>query len=180
MNLQEIEALYLKRQSCRAFSDKDVPDELVTQICRLSLLAPSACNAQPWELIAVKGERKREVAKGLQDLGMNKFVSDAPVLIAVLEGKSNLTAKLGERLKRADFTHNDIGIMVAHLVLAAEAAGLNTCILGWCNEKKLRAALELDDKANVTEVIALGYAQDGYEIRPKKRTPLQDTYKLLK
>lgn len=180
MNLEELKELYLRRQSCRAFSEKEVPDELVEEICSLALLAPSACNAQPWKLVAVKGERAKEVAKGLQDLGMNKFVSSAPVLIAVVEGKSNLSARAGGRLKDNDFLHNDIGILVAHLVLAAEAAGLGSCILGWRNEKTLRTALELDDKAKIPEVVAIGYPEEGYPVREKKRKPLEDTFSFLK
>ena len=83
INLQELEELYLRRQSCRAFSEKPVDDGLIKEICRLALLSPSACNSQPWKLIAVTGEKAKELAKGLQDLGMNKFATDAPVLVAV-------------------------------------------------------------------------------------------------
>ena len=180
MNLNELEQLYLKRQSCREFSEKDVPDELIQKICELALLAPSACNAQPWKLIAVKGEKKDALAKAVQGMGMNKFVSSAPVLIAVLEGKSNLAAKTGGKLGDSDFVHNDIGIMTAHLVLAAEAAGLGTCIIGWRNEKTIRSVLALDEKARIPHVVALGYPPEGYEVRQKKRKPLDETYKLMK
>ena len=180
MNLEELKKLYLRRQSCRAFSNREVPDELVEEICSLALLAPSACNSQPWKLVAVKGERAKEVAKGLQDLGMNKFASDAPVLIAVVEGKGNLSARVGTRFKHNDFLHNDIGILVAHLVLAAEAAGLSSCILGWRNEKTLRTALELDDKAKIPEVVAIGYPAEDYPIREKNRKPLEETFSFLK
>ena len=180
MKLDELKELYLHRQSCRAFSKREVPEELIDEICALALLAPSACNAQPWKLVAVKGERAKQVAKGLQDLGMNKFVSDAPVLIAVVEGKSNLSARAGTRLKDNDFLHNDIGILVGHLVLAAEAAGLGSCILGWRNEKTLRTALGLDEKAKIPEVVAIGYPEEGYPVREKKRKPLEETYVFLK
>ena len=180
MELSELETLYLKRQSCREFSDKPISDELVQKICELALLSPSACNAQPWELIAVKGEKKDALAKAVQGLGMNKFVSNAPVLIAVLEGKSNIAAKTGGRFGDSDFLHNDIGILTAHLVLAAEAAGLGSCIIGWRNEKSIRAILELDEKARIPHVIALGYPPEGYEIRQKKRKPLGETFTFIK
>ena len=179
MNLQEIEELFLHRQSCRSFSNKPVSEELISQICRLALLSPSACNAQPWKLIAVTGEKAKELAKGLQDMGMNKFASEAPVLVAVVEGKSNLTAKVGARYKDNDFTHNDLGILTAHLVLAADAAGLGSCILGWRNEKKLRPILGLGEKDRIPEVIALGYPTDDYPTRPKKRTPLDETFTII-
>ena len=143
MDIKDIEKLYLHRQSCRSFDlERPVSDELLREVCRLALLAPSACNSQPWKLLAVTGEKAKQLATGVQDLGMNKFASDAPAFIVVLEDTGNLTATVGSRFKNTDFLHNDIGIMTAHLVLAAEAAGLATCILGWRSEEKLRAALE--------------------------------------
>ena len=131
MNLSDIKALYTHRQSCRAFDGKPVPEQLLKEICELALLAPSACNAQPWHLYAVTGEKVKDVAACVQGLGMNKFANDAGAFVVVTEGKSNLTARLGDRLKDQNFTPGDIGIMTAHLVLAAEAAGLASCILGW-------------------------------------------------
>ena len=65
MNLEEIEKLYLHRQSCRAFDkSREVPRELLEKVCNLALLAPSACNSQPWLLYCVtaKKQRKRQRA----------------------------------------------------------------------------------------------------------------------
>ncbi len=174
MDLKELEQLYLKRQSCRSFSDTVVPDELLREICRIALLAPSACNAQPWKLYLVTGERKNAVAACLQELGMNKFASKASALVAVTEGKSNLTARAGAKLQDNEFTRNDLGILTAHLVLAAEAAGVGSCIIGWRNEEKLRAALGLKWDVRIPEVVALGYPEEGCVIREKRRKPLDE------
>lgn len=179
MELEDIEQLYRNRQSCRAFDGREVPADLVKRICAAALLAPSACNAQPWKLVAVLGEKRKEVAGCLQGLGMNKFASDAGALVAVCEGKSNLTAKLGGRMKNTDFTANDLGILTAHLVIAAEAAGVSSCILGWRNEEKLREALGIRDPVRIPVVVALGYAKAGDPVRPKNRKPLEETFFLL-
>lgn len=179
MELEDIEQLYRNRQSCRAFDGREVPADLVKRICAAALLAPSACNAQPWKLVAVLGEKRKEVAGCLQGLGMNKFASDAGALVAVCEGKSNLTAKLGGRMKNTDFTANDLGILTAHLVIAAEAAGVSSCILGWRNEEKLREALGIRDPVRIPVVVALGYAKAGDPVRPKNRKPLEETFLLL-
>lgn len=179
MELEDIEQLYRNRQSCRAFDGREVPADLVKRICAAALLAPSACNAQPWKLVAVLGEKRKEVAGCLQGLGMNKFASDAGALVAVCEGKSNLTAKLGGRMKNTDFTANDLGILTAHLVIAAEAAGVSSCILGWRNEEKLREALGIRDPVRIPVVVALGYAKAGDPVRPKTRKPLEETFLLL-
>ena len=180
MNLSDIKALYTHRQSCRAFDGRPVPERLLQEVCELALLAPSACNAQPWHLYAVTGEKIRDVAACVQGLGMNKFANDAGAFVVVAEGKSNLTARLGDRLKDQNFTPGDIGIMTAHLVLAAEAAGLASCILGWRSEKKLRTLLALSEETRIPYVVALGYAREGEPIRPKKRKPTEETLTFLK
>ncbi len=175
-NLDELEQLYLTRQSCRAFDgNRTVAPALLERICRLALLSPSACNAQPWKIYVVTGEKAKTLARGLQDMGMNKFASEAPALIAITESKGNITASVGARIKDNDFTHNDIGILTVHLVLAAEAAGLQSCILGWRNEKKICEALSLSMGTRIPEVVAIGYAVEGYEIRPKKRKSEKET-----
>ena len=70
--------------------------------------------------------------------------------------------------------------MTAHLVLAADAAGLSTCILGWRSEKKLREILGLSEKVRIPHIVAVGYAAEGYEIREKKRKSLEDTFSLVR
>ena len=179
MQLTDIEALYMQRQSCREFSGKAVERELLQEVCRIALLAPSACNAQPWQLVVAAGEKKQEVAACLQGMGMNKFASDAGALIAVVSGESTLTAKAGERFAKNEFTANDLGILTAHLILAAESAGLKTCILGWRNEEKLRAVLGLAKDARIPEVVAVGYPKEGYHVREKKRKPTEKTLRFI-
>ena len=179
MTLDELRELFLRRQSCRAFTGAPVPRAVLEEICSAALLAPSACNAQPWKMIAVLGDKRKEVVMCLQGLGMNKFASDAGALVAVCEGKSNLTAKVGGRMKNTDFTANDLGILTAHLVLAADAAGVSSCILGWRDEEKLRSALSLKDNVRIPVVVALGYAKADDPIRPKKRKPFEETFTIL-
>lgn len=179
MTFEELRELFLRRQSCRAFTGAPVPRDVLEKICSAALLAPSACNAQPWKLVAVTGDKIREVAPCLQGMGMNKFASDAGALVAVCAGKSNASAKAGGKMVGTDFTANDLGILTAHLVLVAEAAGVQSCILGWRSEKKLCAALALPEKTFIPAVVALGYAPAGYELRPKKRKSLEETLTVL-
>ncbi len=180
MQLSDLEQLYTKRQSCREFSDTVVPEEVIGEICRVALLAPSAMNAQPWKLVAVMGEKKDELVKALQRLGMNKFASKASAAVCVVASKGNFFTQVGSVFKENEFVRNDLGILTAHLVLAAEAAGVGSCILGWRDEEKLRNLLGLGKEAVVPEVVVLGYPAEGYPVREKKRKPLKDTYQLVK
>ena len=179
MDLKTLEEFYLKRQSCREFSDTPVARETIENICRIALLAPSAMNAQPWQLIAVIGEKKADVLKNVQRLGMNKFASKATALVVVASGRSGGLMKVGEAFKENEFVRNDLGILTAHLVLAAEAAGVGSCILGWRDEEKLREILRLGKNVVIPEIVALGDPAEGYPVREKKRKPLGDVLTIL-
>ncbi len=56
------------RRSIRAFTDKPVPAELLTEIIDTARWSPSYKNSQPWEVIVVSGEKKEELSNMLLDL----------------------------------------------------------------------------------------------------------------
>ena len=155
------------RQSCRAYDEtRTVEAEKVTAMLEAARLAPSACNGQPYHFTVCRGDAAKEVAKATMGLGMNKFAVQAPVLIVVSEKPYVKSAAMGARVKGNDYRSMDIGIAVAYLTAEATSQGLSTCILGWLDDDKLRAACGL--KQTVRLVITLGYAADE-TIRPKKR-----------
>ena len=164
--------LMYKRQSCRGYDEnREVEQEKLDAVLEAARLAPSACNGQPYHFTVCRGTKAKEVAKATQGMGMNKFASQAPVLIVVSEEGYTKSAALGAKLKNNDFRSIDIGIAVAYLTAAATEQGLSTCILGWLDDDKLRAACGL--KQTVRLVITLGYAADE-TIRPKKRKDMDD------
>ena len=72
------------RQSCRAYDEtKDVEEEKLTAVLEAARLAPSACNSQPYHITVCRGQTAKEVAKATQGMGMNKFSSQAPVLLVI-------------------------------------------------------------------------------------------------
>ena len=46
-----------RRTSVRNFLDKDVSDDLIIQIIKAGMQAPSAKNQQPWEFYIVKNKK---------------------------------------------------------------------------------------------------------------------------
>ena len=101
---------------------------------------------------------------------MNKFASQAPVLIIVSEQPYSKSAAMGARVKNNDYRSIDIGIAAAYLTSEATAQGLSSCILGWIDDKKLREITGIDAPARL--VITLGYAAEGDSLRPKQRKAL--------
>ena len=174
MNFTEIA---LTRQSCRSYDEtRAVEEEKLNAILAAACLAPSACNSQPYHFTVCQGQTAQEVAAATQGMGMNKFSSQAPVLIVISEADYNKTAALGAKVKGNDYRSIDIGITTAYLTAEATAQGLSTCILGWLDDEKIRKICDLDQPVRL--VITLGYAKDD-PIRNKKRKELTKlvTYK---
>ena len=159
------------RQSCRSYLDREVEQEKLDRILYAARLSPSACNGQPYHFTVCRGEKARLVAKATQGMGMNKFASQAPVLIVVSEEDYIKSAAMGAKLKHNDYRSMDIGIAVAYLTAAATELGLSTCILGWLDDEKLREICNL--KHPVRLVICLGYDKND-KLREKKRKDLTE------
>ena len=104
-------------------------------------------------------------------MGLNKFATQAPVLIVISEMPYVKTAALGAKLKGNDYRSIDIGIVAAYLTAAATEEGLSTCILGWLDDEKLRKLCGVEGKVRL--VITLGYAK-AENIREKKRKDLSE------
>ena len=167
MNFMEIARA---RQSCRSYDEeRPVEPEKIAAMLEAAQLAPSACNGQPYHFTVCRGETAKEVAKATAGLGMNKFATQAPVLIVVSEKPYVKSAAMGAKVKGNDYRSMDIGIAVAYLTAEATAQGLGTCILGWLDDAKIRSLCGLDQPVRL--VITVGYPKDE-TIRPKKRKDL--------
>lgn len=164
------------RQSNRAYDPgREVEKEKLDAILEALRLAPSACNGQPYHITVCTGEHAKAVAAATQGMGMNKFASQAPVLLVISEMPYVKSAALGAKVKGNDYRSIDIGIAAAYLTAEAAAQGLGTCILGWLDDEKIRQICDL--KYPVRLVITLGYAAD--QPRQKKRKDLDALVKFL-
>lgn len=165
--------LVSQRESCRAYADTAAEHEKLTQCFEAARLAPSACNAQPYEMVCVQAPQSAaQVAKALKGPGgMNGFAADCGCFVVIHEAPTNLSARVGARRKDQDYTSVDIGIAAAHFCLAATDVGLSTCIVGWFDEPALKTLLGISEKSRIRLVVCIGYAKTD-AARPKKRKAL--------
>ena len=162
-----------QRQSCRSYNpDREVEQEKLCRILASARLAPSACNGQPYHITVCKGVTAQRVAKAVQGMGMNKFATDAPILLVLSEKPYVASAALGAKVKGNDYRSIDIGILSAYITAEATAQGLGTCILGWLDDGEIRQICGLDGAVRL--VITLGYAKDDDPLRVKKRKDLEE------
>ena len=67
-----------ERKSVRAFKADPIPKEMIEEILRLTIHAPSAINLQPWEFIIVTGEEKERLSRRLIKAYREKQIGCSP------------------------------------------------------------------------------------------------------
>ena len=92
------------RQSDRKYINKPVDREIINRCIEAARLAPSASNSQPWTFIVVDDDEIKDKV-GRSTFGplksFNKFVPQAPVIIAiVLEKPKIITESVYKLLKK--------------------------------------------------------------------------------
>ena len=163
------------RQSVRSYSGKAVEEEKLMQCIETARLSPSANNSQPWRFVVVdEPELRDRIADAAAGMGMNKFVRQAPVIIAVVLEKQNMLSAVGSVIQDKEYRLLDIGIAANQLCLQAAALGLGTCMVGWFVENKVKRLLGVDKKRRIPLLITLGYSDT--PVRQKVRKPFEEIY----
>lgn len=145
------------RRSIRKYkSDVPVADEHIRQMLEAAMMAPSACNARPWEFVVVKNkELFPRIMKAMPFAGMLKT---APLAIVVC-GRPELSQSA---CRGNEFWPQDCGAAVQNLLLAAKELGYGTC---WCGcypiMERVQMMQEVLDVTSVPlAVIAVGAADE--------------------
>lgn len=145
---EAIRGRYLRRRSCRFFSDKWVPEQVIVDLLEIASSAPSGANKQPWHFAAISSaslksrirhaaeEEERmfyqerateEWLKDLAPLGTDwekPFLETAPWLIVVFKEIYEQGPE-GER-KKHYYVNESVGIASGFLISAIHELGLVT------------------------------------------------------
>lgn len=145
--------LLFARRSVRAFEDRDVPQDMVSDLLAAGMSAPSACAKDPWRIVIV---RKPSVRAGLAAaLPNGRFLEQAPVGLIVC---GELSAAHDGQLS---YLLQDCSACIENMLLAAAAVGLGACWLGVHPREErihaLRAMLKLPEGILPVAAIALGW-----------------------
>lgn len=164
----DFEQLTKQRQSCRSYDvSRPVEEEKIAALVAAAKIAPSAMNAQPYDIWVVRSPEKVQAIRDAKSSfngfidEVNTFIvfTDAPYSNGKLEG---LAADM-----QIDYRTQDIGESIAYLTLQAKDLGLDTCILGGFRIDMVKKALGTD--AHIQIIVAVGYAAEGYKVRNKVR-----------
>lgn len=173
----DFKELQLKRESCRIYSDKPVPRELLTELIEVARLSPSACNSQPWKFIVVdEPEACEKVREAFEDGGVNgcTWGKRVPAFILICEDEAHLMPGVGEHYGSQHFAQMDIGMTAMSICYEATTLGLGSCMIGTMNQEKLKKAFNIPEERTVRLIITIGYPAREREPRKKIRKNLED------
>lgn len=141
----------LTRRSIRAYTDRPVPGEMVTELLKAAMAAPSAANQQPWQFIVVRERRLLEaIAAAAPHAGM---VRGAQVAVVVCGDLS-----VG---KAPGFWVQDCSAAIENLLIAANSLGLGAVWLGFYPREDrvaaVRALFDLPEHIVPMSVISIGW-----------------------
>jgi len=77
----EFHQVIAARRSIRNYSDRPVPEDSLKRIAEAAMLAPTACNRQPFRILAV---RNAELRAAICAACPMRFLPEAPVILVAL------------------------------------------------------------------------------------------------
>jgi nitroreductase len=176
-----------RRRSIRSYEPEPIPMEDIEEILRLTGLAPSAFNVQPWRFVVV---RTPEVKEQLAAAPYNqRQVHAAPAVIVLytdmkdtlehidevlhpgMEAAQRAVAREGVLRPFAGMTEAEREawgaeqghIALGYLLLAAESHGYQTSTMAGFDKEAVKRLLDLPSHVRVPALIAIGRgAEEGF------------------
>ena len=176
-----------KRRSIRLFEDREVGKDVIDELKRLTLRAPSAGNQEFYSVIEVTDpEKKKVLAKCCDNQPMIEKAPVVWVFLADVEKwytffkASKSDEKSGKALRKpsiGDFhlAMQDAVIAAQNAVIAAEALGLGSCYIGDVieNYETVKELLDLPKWAAPACMLIMGYPK-GIIKAPLSKRPEAD------
>jgi len=155
------------RASCRDFDGSDIAAEILEDIIRDGVEAPSSCNQQNWHFIIVADRQRKQVARDIS--GGNHHFAECSALIYLCFQKG--------------WTHGNFSIVQSvagacyHMMLSAHLRGFQ-CIwnAGIGDPDKLRGLLNLPQTFDVIGALAIGRAKPTAPDVKAPRRPVDEIF----
>lgn len=168
-----------KRRSSRAFSPKELPDQVLSDLLWTAYginradghrTAPSAINAQEIDLYVAlpSGAYLYDAAENLLRIittreirsvtGYQDFVATAPLDVVFVANYARM--KMIAARDRENFAAVTVGAIAQNIYLFAASAGLSTVIRAWIDREAVACALGLDHDQHVVLSQTVGFPPD--------------------
>jgi nitroreductase len=176
-----------QRRSIRLYEPEAIPAGDLQEILKVTSLAPSAFNLQPWRFVVVETpEVKEKLAAAAYG---QRQVSSAPAVIVLYTDMADTLANVDEVLhpgmdavkraaaregvlrpfvgkseaEREAWAAEQAHIALGYLLLAAESHGYQTSTMAGFDAAAVKGLLDLPAQSRVVALVAIGHgAEDGF------------------
>lgn len=140
-----------ERYSVRKLSGKPVEQDKIDKIIEAGIVAPTACNLQPFKIWVMESA---EALEKVRQTNLFPFVKQAPVIF-VIGGNAD------EAWKRKYDGHNfvdvDTSIVATHMMLEVQDLGLGTTWVGFFDPDKMKALFPEMEGYELLCMFGVGY-----------------------
>ncbi len=152
-----------KRRSIRNYQEKEIPEDVVDDVLKAGMAAPSAVAKDPWRFIVERDSKLLEsISEGLPN---GKMLAKANVGLVVC---GDIDVTHGNEMS---YMLQDCSAAIENILLAANALGLGACWLGVHPREEriayIRELLEIPENVIPIAVISLGYPKEEKEARTR-------------
>ncbi|MCW4037083.1 MAG: nitroreductase family protein [Candidatus Bathyarchaeota archaeon] len=167
--------ILFERGSCRSYSDRDVPEDVLRVILEAGTHAPTGGNLQPYSIIKVRDEETR---RWFAEKAGQKFIGEAQVLLLFcidhrrLERWADL--EVAPFTAKSSFRHfwvsfQDTVMCAQNICTAADAMGMGSCYIGSVLEffPEIRERFQLPGGVFPVVLLCLGYPEKKVPVRKK-------------
>lgn len=149
----EYEELIRKRYSVRAYLSNPVEDEKLQKVIEAGLIAPTAANQQPFQILVVRTASRQEE---LGQIYTRDWFIQAPLILCVC----GIPSRAWRRRDGASYLLADAAIVMDHMILEAANLGLGTCWIAAFDVQASRKILGIPDDVEPLFFTPLGYPAD--------------------
>ncbi len=139
-----------KRYSCRRLSAKPVEKAKLDAVIEAGILAPTACNRQPFRIWTVSSP---EGVRAIHDVTPYTFGAQVFLIVGAKRDEAWVRASDG-----ANFADVDATIAATHMMLAIEDQGLATTWVGSFDAPRLQSLLPALAGYDLVAIFPVGYA----------------------
>jgi len=159
MNFTE---LVSKRRAYRKLKPFDIEPEILQELLKITSLAPSCENNQPWRFVFVYNKEQLQAMQSVFH-NRNKWVENAPLLVGAFS-KQEFDCSIETR----DYHLFDTGIATAYLMLRATEMGLVAHPTSYYNEVEAKKIMGIPEEMDLITIIAIGKHEDTAKIQLPK------------
>lgn len=158
-----------ERYSVRSYKDQKIEQETLEAILEAGRVAPTAANRQTQRILVINTE------EGLDKVAKGAKIYDPPAVLVICSLKEESWVN---PFDGTDMNHTDCSIVTTHMMLEAQARGVNSLWINWYDPVVIREELNIPKEYHIINLLVLGYSSKEAldpERHKTSRKPLSET-----